>query len=131
MCQDHFFQEFTLIRGYNESSLLDLIVTKNPLEVETLQYKSPVSANDDAMITFDYITHDVTFEDSEVNPYYKGDFTKANEIIYGINWEVEFQEKAVRKMWEKFRIVSDQVVEECIPKRIPQAIKKKGLTQNG
>ena len=60
VCQDEYLyqhiQDFTRVRGYDEPSLLDLILTKNPLEIEKLHYKSPIGASDHVVITFDFIT---------------------------------------------------------------------------
>ena len=57
-CQDFFLYqhvtEFTRKRGRDEPSTLDLIFTRNELEIDDIYYKVPIGKSDNLILVFDF-----------------------------------------------------------------------------
>ena len=122
-CQDAFLhqhvQSFTRVRGSDRPSLLDLILTKNPLEVEDLKYHAPYGASDHCVLNFDMLVEGTDpSQPPEMMPrknYFKGNYEKASRMFEAVNWEDELKEKTVEEAWDLFKKYYNSTVDKCVP----------------
>ena len=97
LCQDMFLhqhvQEHTRSRGSDSPSLLDLVLTKNDLDIETIRYKPPIGKSDHCTLHFEM--HIDGGEASSMNTaerklnFHEGKYVEANYIFTSIKWEDE------------------------------------------
>ena len=120
-CQDVFMhqnvRDFTRVRGNDEPSLLDLILTKHPLEVENLQHKAPIGSSDHCVLAFDMLIDrtESRQENEWKRNFFKGNYVEAARMFDAVNWEKEFQDKNVQRAWDVFLDHYNTVIDKCIP----------------
>ena len=92
-CQNSFFHQhvtdFTRQRGVNEPSVLDLIFSKNELEIEEIKYDPPICKSDHAVLVFDFTLERVTEVEECVFPkksFFKGNYIEMNLALQPICW---------------------------------------------
>ena len=108
-CQEAYLHqhvtEFTRSRGTDTPSLLDLVFTKDELDIDSIDYCAPIGASDHAVLIFPlWIEGDLCHENDCLNKlnYYKGNYVKANELFANIDWAQEFADTDVNEMWNRF-----------------------------
>ena len=120
-CQDAFLYQhvecFTRVRGSDQPSLLDLILTKDSLEVEDLQHRSPIGTSDHCVLAFN-----MRVEGDEPHPvarprknFFRGNYLEAARMFDAVKWDEEFLGKSVQAAWDVFMEHYDAVVKSCIP----------------
>ena len=121
-CQDSFLfqhvQEFTRKRGLNEPSLLDLVFTKNELEIDIIKYDAPIAKSDHAVLIFDYELEghcDIIETKFEKRKYDKGNYVKINEILVEYEWQ-DYDQAGTYNKWNLFLDLYVKTTDENIPK---------------
>ena len=116
LCQN--VAEFTRFRGSDRPSLLDLVITKSEIEIQNMQYLSPVGNSDHVVLLFDYILSNLTEADrteSYVLNYFKTDFEAMHSFFIDIDWESMFRGLDVEDMWSVFRVKIAEAVDKFVP----------------
>ena len=70
-------EEFTRLRGRDQPSTLDLVFSKNELEIEFIDYKDPFGKSDHSVLVFDFILEgelDKAENETPKRKVFKGDF---------------------------------------------------------
>ena len=72
VCQDSFLyqyvDEYTRQRGSDNPSVLDLVFSKNELEIEHIEYQVPIGKSDHSVLVFDFaLEGDANVEDEHIN----------------------------------------------------------------
>ena len=122
-CQNSFLyqhvSEFTRVRGSDEPSLLDLILTRNNVDIEEIKYGPPIGKSDHCVLTFcacvdggeDAVS---TIETPRLN-YHKGNYSMATHMFRNINWNEVLTGNDVESMWMTFLSYYTSIVEQCVP----------------
>ena len=105
----------------DESSLLDLIFTKEEEDVKNVEILQPLGNSDHGVVVADFVCQ---FKSKMVTKprrlYHKGNF---DQIIVGLeetNWQVEFESKSVEECWQIFKAKLELLVDENIPMSKPK-----------
>ena len=120
-CQDGFLVQhicdFTRSRGSDTPSLLDLVLSHSPLEVDDLKYLAPVGKSDHCVIVFKFLVERMEGENIQINKrnYLKADYAKARQLFSGIDWERELYGKDVDEAWDTFLNHYHEVVRVTVP----------------
>ena len=120
-CNDAFLYQHvrscTRVHGSDEPSLLDLVLTKDLLEVEDIQYRAPIGSSDHCVLNFDILVdgEEIQAEASHRRNFIKGDFVKAAEMFRAINWHSDLRDKNVQDAWDVFFKHYEYVVEATVP----------------
>ena len=92
VCQDGFLhqhvREFTRVRGNDQPSLLDLVLSHDPLEVEEMRHSAPVGKSDHCILNFKFIVDkgDFSVVKHDKRNFHKADYTEARRLFASINW---------------------------------------------
>ena len=109
--------EFTRKRGTDVPSILDLLLTKNELEIELIDYQSPIGKSDHAVLAFNFtIESEVTIEDEELQKkrYFKGDYIKINKLFQNL-FQNSPPEAEVQAKWDSLLHIYKSTTDELIP----------------
>ena len=105
-CQDEFLyqhvREFTRARGSDEPSLLDLVLSRDQLEVEELKYCPPIGKSDHCVLTFTFLVDRgvrMANSCSTKRNYHKGDYNAARQMLGTVNWEEDLRGKETEEAW--------------------------------
>ena len=123
VCQDCFLYQhiaaFTRCRGDDKPSLLDLVFTKNNLDVESIKYGPPIGKSDHCVLSFKFCIDGgeaaAMSENVQKLNYHKGKYAKASTLFESIPWEAELMGKGVETMWATFLHIYNSVVNQCVP----------------
>ena len=111
--------EWTHNRGMENPSRLDLILTKNDLEVENLRYLAPLGSSHHSVLSFELIIEGTVVEmvdESFRYSHYKGDYVKADGKFKETNWDSLLSDNQASQMFNDFSSRCSQVIDECVPK---------------
>ena len=96
--------EFTRQRGSDAPSLLDLVMSKNELEIDYIDYQSPLGKSNHAVLVFDFsLEGAIENEDEETNPkinFFKGNYSKMCELFQGTLHYSHFF-RGVQTKWDR------------------------------
>lgn len=93
--------------------MLDLVFSKNELEIESINYHAPIGKSDHASLAFDFTLEGSVDQVDEVTgrkKYFKADYTKIKHELCMINWEAEMLEENTVNSWDTFLHNYNQVV---------------------
>ena len=130
---DNFFTqnvvEVTRVRGNNEPSLLDLIITKSPLEVENLVHRSPFGLSDHCVLDFEFLLNDGG-SDAEIQPmekrnYFRANWTGMHNFVSCVDWQQEFMNKNLDEKWSSFKDIYDLAISRFVPIKNDQNLRGK------
>ena len=129
VCQDAYLHqhvlEATRFRGSDEPSLLDLILTRNELEIEKIRYDSPIGKSDHSVLVFDFTLEGYCeveeFEAIKKN-YFKGDYVSINKALSEMDWS-QLISMYVYEKWNKFSSRYSELSELYIPNKSLQGVK--------
>ena len=113
-------RDFTRVRGNDQPSVLDLILSKNELEVDSVEYGPPIGSSDHCVLSFQFyvesegLTVDGKFKNHKRN-YHKGSYTEASALFDAIDWEGELANQGVEEAWSTFLGHYRRVVEKTVP----------------
>ena len=106
--------ENTRVRGQDNPSCLDLILTESEDSSNSVEYCSPLGSSDHCILTRSYVVS-VGFEISPRRKcYYRGDYTKMKEMLREIRWGEEITVSTISEKFNQFREIM-LGAEECIP----------------
>ena len=105
----------------NQSSLLDLVFTKEERDVRNIEHLPPLGGSDHEMIMGDFVTE---WKSKVVQKprrmYHRGKFDKIIEELNLVDWETVFEGKSVQECWDILKAKLDELVEEYVPMSIPK-----------
>ena len=111
--------EWTHNRGMENPSRLDLILTKNDLEVENLRYLAPIGSSHHSVLLFELVVEGSVVEmvdESLRYSHYKGDYVKADSMFKETDWDSLLSDNQASQMYYDFSSRCSQVIDECVPK---------------
>ena len=117
-------KEFTRVRGSDEPSLIDLIITDHAQSIsDSINYQAPLGYGDHCVLIWDYLVavEEHYEEDDTTNTplkwnVQKGDYDKLNSLLSDINWEEALQNKSLEECVDMFYNITHENMEKCIPK---------------
>ena len=123
MYNDLFFHqhvdEWTHNRGMENPSRLDLIFTKNELDIENLQYIKPIGKSHHSVLSFELVIEGNVVEvvdDSYRYSHQNGDYVKADGFFSETDWNALLSDKESSQMYTDFSSRCKLVIDECVPK---------------
>ena len=135
-CQDGFLyqhvREFTRARGKDDPSLLDLILTNDPMEVEQISYNAPIGKSDLCVLTFRLLMDRGDRQGGHLQRrnFYKGDYVQARQLFNSVQWEEELDGKNTEAAWDVFLKHFNDVVGKTVPMyQVNMRTRKKWMTR--
>ena len=126
--------DFTHNREEENSTLLDLVLTKNELEIENFSHISPVGASHHDVLAFEFVNEIDMVENSTVlkYKYSRGDYRQAEDLLRNVHWEEVFSGKSLDEKYNVFFEVCNGIVDRCVPKFVtsPRVDRSKWLTHS-
>ena len=110
--------DFTRVRGNDPPSVLDLVLTRNELEVTELEYVAPIGSSDHCVLSFLFSIEGVTCSykhNQRRRNFQKGDYAKASKMFDDVNWENILSQKSVNDAWDIFLSHYQQVISQTVP----------------
>ena len=103
-----------------QSSLLDLIFTKEEGDIKNIEVEDPLEGSDHGIVTADFVSEwKSRVIQRPRRMYHKGDYIKINEELERINWEEKYEGKSVQECWEIFKSILVKLVETYVPMSNP------------
>ena len=95
--------QFTRIREGQRPSLIDLVFSRELLEIDEIQYCSPIGKSDRVVMVFDYAS-DVAFKLPKTSyclhrNYHKANYTLINEYFNNNDWSSLLSIDNVEEIW--------------------------------
>ena len=122
-CQDTFLHqhvtEFTRKRGRDEPSLLDLILTRNELEIEEIKYDSPIGKSDHLVLTFDFALEgfcELEEIDFRRRIFFRGNYNEIKTFLSNVQW-YSLLLKDVQEKWDYIHEIYMDAVNSFVPWR--------------
>ena len=118
----YFYQhvdQWTHNRGLENPSRLDLIFSKNQLDVENMHYLSPLGKSHHSVLYFELLMEGNAVEivdESLRFSHHKGDYKKANDMFRNVDWNSLLEGKNASQMYLDFTSQCATVIENCVPK---------------
>ena len=113
-------REATRFRN-EESSILDLIFTKEEEDVRDIKVLQPLGKSDHGVVIADFVCEwKSKIEQKPRRMYHKGNYEKILEELKEINWENEFCNKTVQECWDIFKLKIEILIEKYIPLSKPR-----------
>ncbi len=110
----------TRVRGTNEPSTLDLLITNDERLITEIQYSSPLGKSDHAVLLFELMCYSVrkSFK-KKVYFYDKADYGNMRRDLQNIKWMEEMSNMTnVDQIWECFKKHLMDVQERRVPNKI-------------
>ena len=117
--------EPTRVRGGQESSVLDYIITDEDNLVDDLNYEVPMGKSDHVCLTWrlGLEREELQQGPQEKFDYYRGNYEEISAALRAVDWDGRMGDgEDLEKMWACFREMVTEVVNKWVPKR---KIKKK------
>ena len=113
-------RDFTRSRGMDEPSVLDLVFTKEELEIEHVCYKQPIGKSDHCVLLFEFgvaHTSDPIGQDTILpkRNYHKGRYAEATELFNAIPWDEEMHAQSVDAAWDIFLTHYNTIIDATVP----------------
>ena len=104
-----------------ESSILDLIFTKEEEDVRNIRVLQPLGKSDHGVVIADFVCQwKSKIEQKPRRMYHKGKYEKILEGLHDIDWESEFNLKTVQECWDIFKMKLETLVNEHVPMTVPK-----------
>ena len=105
---------------YDNESRLDLVFTRNLLDIEDIEFLAPIGKSHHVSILFDFLI-DGSPQDSDNEEcykycFYKGDYDKIRQHLSQVNWSEVFHGKSVIEKYEIFVEICSELIEKFVPK---------------
>ena len=120
----------TRIRGNNDPSLLDLVLSDEPLQVSNIKHHAPLGNSDHCVITFNFHCY------ADINPpqprycFQKADFQAMNDNLHESNWSETFlssaTDKSIEELWNLFKNKLMDLRKKHVPFESPTSWSSKG-----
>ena len=114
----HIFQP-TRHKPGQRSSVLDLIFTLDPENVNNLMHLTPLGFSDHQCLTWSYVCYKGFYSDCNTGmkfDYCKGDYTSMNEILSGKDWHTLLSSSSIDDNWATFKSLLSNLADRFIPK---------------
>ena len=104
-----------------ESSILDLIFTKEEEDVRNIEVLQPLGKSDHGVVVADFVCEwKSKIEQKPRRMYHKGKYDNILEGLNEIDWEIEFSGKTVQECWDIYKAKLESLVEENVPMSVPR-----------
>ena len=110
--------EFTRQRGSDTPSMLDLIFSKNNLEIENILYRAPLGLGDHSVLVFDFILEgNIEIEEVALKKkkYFQTNYLQMNAFFQETDWLLELSGKSLQGKWDFLLNKYNFIVEELVP----------------
>ena len=105
----------------DQSSLLDLVFTKEERDVRNIEHLPPLGMSDHEMVMGDFVTEwRSKVVQKERRMYHRGNYDRINEEMMLVDWENVFEGKSVHECWDIFKAKLDELVRNFVPMSIPK-----------
>ena len=112
-------REFTRVRGNDQPSVLDLVLSRSELEVIDLEYLSPVGSSDHCILSFrftiDHGDHQGQMDGQDKRNFHKGDYELASTMFDEVNWEGVLTPLDVDEAWNVFLNKYQSTISQTVP----------------
>ena len=112
----------TRIRGLNEPSLLDLVLTDELDQVTDVHHHSPLGSSDHNVITFKFSCYIESASDKPKYLYCKANYKEMKKHLESSNWSKNYvesvKEKHINDAWDEFKCKMIQLRNEHVPKQL-------------
>ena len=117
--------EPTRVRGKDEPSLIDLILTEDTQDIHSsIIHNAPLGLSDHCVLQWSYLVSVKDQSEQEQNTQThmkklnvnKGDYTQLNDLLRNTNWEKEFANKSLDESVDTFYELTKGYIDKCIPK---------------
>jgi hypothetical protein len=112
--------EPTRVRGGQESSVLDYIITDEDNLVDDLNYEVPMGKSDHVCLTWrlGLEREELQQGPQEKFDYYRGNYEEISAALRAVDWDGRMGDgEDLEKMWACFREMVTEVVNKWVPKR--------------
>ena len=105
----------------NESSLLDLVFTKEEEDVKNIEILQPLGNSDHGIVVGDFVCEwKSRIVRKPRRQYHLGNYEKIEEGLNKIDWLEEFRNKNVQECWNIFKSKLESLIDEHIPMSEPK-----------
>jgi Endonuclease-reverse transcriptase len=104
------------VKATRGSNILDLILTSEPSMINEIKVGCPISNSDHNVLTWNISLCTCIDKTNVINHnFHKADYTKINEELYAVDWDVELADKSVNGMWDRIK----EIVLDCRDRHVP------------
>ncbi|CAL4067303.1 unnamed protein product, partial [Meganyctiphanes norvegica] len=104
-----------------QSSLLDLIFTREEGDVKNIEVLCPLGKSDHGIVTGDFVSEWKTrAEPKPRRMYHKGNYEKIIEELNQIDWKAAFEGKSEQETWDIFKKELEVLVDKYVPLASPR-----------
>ena len=105
----------------DQSSLLDLIITKEENDVRNIEVLQPLGKSDHGIVMGEFVCEwKSKIAQKPRRMYHKGNYDKILEGLKQIDWDIVFENKSAQECWNIFKAELEKLVDEHIPMSIPK-----------
>ena len=112
-------EKFTRQRGNDEPSLLDLVLTNEPMQVSNLCHLSPLGKSDHDVLVFEYHGYLDYTKPKEQFAYERADYSAMRNDPTNTTWREEFLQSAqsatLPELWNKLKIKIHELRKQYVP----------------
>ena len=113
-------QEPTRFQGNAEPARLDLVFTKEPEIVESMNYQSPIGKSDHVLIEFKLGADDTEegkdHKEGTLN-FSKANFVELRKHFGEVNWAAFHNARGTEEKWRLLLEIYEDGIRKCVPKR--------------
>ena len=123
-------QQHTRVRGSNDPSTIDLILSNEEGMVSELEHQSPLGRSDHATLVFKFHCYNTMLVDSPTKfQFNRGDYNGMRKELAETNWDEKLNPDApVNTQWDTFAKIVTNSMEKFIPRKKANHNRKKMLT---
>ena len=122
--QDCYFyqnvKKTTRSRGTDTATVIDLIFTNEELELNNLEYHSPLGKSDHSVLTFNYNCYLDYSAPKDKYSYGKADYTSMRNELETTNWTANFlifaENRPTEELWQRFKTDILKLRDSFVPK---------------
>ena len=108
--------EPTRVRGLDNPSCLDLIISECEMSVNSVKYLTPLGNSDHCVLTWNYVLEmEFSTDTLKRKCYYKGDYNKMRRLLRAVDWKRELVGLTLDEKYNQFREILLRIEEQCIP----------------
>ena len=128
--QDNYLSQMVTVptwkRGSDRSTILDLIITKQPDKITDIDIRSPLGSSDHATIYFNIITEPKNIKREKIVYFYnKGNYREMCKKVSEYDWSnILEKSKHIDEQWESFAELITNAQETHIPHKTIDMNKK-------
>ena len=103
-------------------STLDLIITRDDVQLHNLTADAPLGRSDHVIICFDYVcSMSIPISCNREYLYEEGDYNQFNRELIDLDWNAMFNGLTTEEMWHHSHSIYCKLVDKYIPSVIPKA----------